>query len=198
MANDRELFVRQRRGLNTVSIGILVFFLADGELENRVTFSLGGFVLHDVVMVKILAWLALGYFLYRFYITGASAKQDYEVDRSLALFTTTAYRHSKFLPEGSSSHADTYVEKLPFRRYANPGQKLSNPPDIPELPAHRKYLGRDRHFRDDWIKVPYRKMFWPELVADIKALSRPGFSESVLPPSLATTAIGFGIFNLIL
>jgi len=102
------------KGMMTLSILMLIFVLAEGELKPQVTIALIGLELNNPQVLGFLVWIALAWYTLRFFISGKSNHQWRRhqgcADEATLFFKSGESKHAQAHELFKTEHPETYGE----------------------------------------------------------------------------------------
>lgn len=211
---DDGAFTRQRRSLNIVSIALIVFFGAGGDIPDGLVISTFGITLANKSVAIVFIGIAFFYFWYRFKLFGRETKRAWHIERHFELskhkkyqelVQKLKYKNPKYLQYNEQS------EYLEFNQSPDRTPKLIRSMFSRHIVQAPQFI--TKKFLKDWlssygdvssvigigltptVKIPLTDYFVPATRAYFSAANKyTSWSDYALPLFLAWLALGCAIF----
>lgn len=203
--NIMEDFNRQRRSLNIVSIALIVYFGAGGNIPDEMVITTFGITLANKPMAITFIGIAFAYFWYRFRLFGMEAKKVWHVQRHFELDKEPKFRsmiESLEYPDSEFRHTSERTPVLIRNVFSRNVVKVPQLVRKNALNSWIEHYGKITSTKDVNPKfiarLPLRHYFIPATKAYFRAARRfSGWSDYALPKLLAWLAVGSALFALI-
>lgn len=204
MSSENPKFVRARRSLNVISIGIIVYFAAGASFKDLQIRVLGS-PLENPKVAMALIWVGFFYFVWRFAVESHEARKKFEEERLCAIGKIAHYKEFVEQQFCSLSEADRRgfnQQALPlivrgfFKRQLQVGSTYSSSSAGFGKFGISSYSTTGAK-ETSHIDVPFWKHVWYETRGDLFAvLNGSGFADYGVPIALAIIAVAAASLKL--
>lgn len=197
---ENARFVRTRRMVNAVSVGLIVYLIAGGRF-GELRFSTIGITIERPEIAISLIWMSLAYFTWRFLLNSTEVRDQFNHDRMTYLAKSKKYwdysaEKVKDHPNFPVDRCIPYLKKEFFQRKLDTAYhySISSAVNVPRGTLDLTHSPQNA----GTVVIPYFDLFMVELKADAQAaLLRPTFSEFVLPLFLVFFAVILGLWRMV-